>query len=297
MIEGFEDRVIDVDGVRLAVSIGGSGPPLLLIHGYPQMRACWRLVAPELARRFTVVCPDLRGYGDSDKPVPGPRGEGYSKREMAGELVGLMRTLSFDRWSVVGHDRGARVAYRMALDSPDVLNRLVLLDIVPTLEMFEKMNVATAYRAHAWFFLAQPSPYPETLLAGAPDYYVRHLLTSWSADPAVFSEDMIATYVAAFTPAIPTMCGDYRAGYHLDPEIDRADRDAGRKISCPTLVLWGGGVDSHWTDAALDLLPLWQDWCTDVDGRSLPCEHFIPEEAPGALLEELDKFLRAPSPI
>ena len=285
----LEYRRVSVGDVSYHLMLGGSGPPVLFLHGFPQTHYCWRKVAPQLAGTHTVVAPDLRGYGNTVAPPGGPRGEGYSKREMAGELVALMKILGFDRFAVVGHDRGARVAYRMALDHPARVERLVVLNVVPTVDQFERMAAATALDYYPWFFLAQPAPLPERLIEPNAEFFLRHTLDSWCGTPGAIAPEAVAAYVRAFSPAmIAAVCADYRAAFHLDRPLDAQDRSAGRRITCPVLVLWGDQEGA----AADGPLTIWRRWANDVRGHALACGHFLPEEAPDALAALLMDFLK-----
>ena len=283
MFDGFTSH--RVGGIHLVTA--GSGPPVLLVHGYPQTHAMWHRVAPGLAAAgSTVVCPDLRGYGASHKPPAGERAVEYSKRAMAAELVEVMGALGHQRFAVAGHDRGGRVAYRMALDHPSQVSRLAVLDIVPTLDQWETMRGTAGVGGFHWQFLAQPAPFPERLIEPQAEYWLRHLCGRWAADPAALEEAM-GQYVAAFGPeTIRASCDDYRAGAGIDVELDAEDRTAGRRISCPVLVLWGdpGGRRPS-------LLDTWAGWADDISGRALPCGHFLPEEAPEATLDALREFV------
>ena len=284
----LEPRRVKVGEVDYHLELGGSGPPVLLLHGFPQTHHCWRKVAPRLAGTYTVVAPDLRGCGDTVAPPGGPRGEGYSKREMAGEVVTLMTLLGFDRFAVVGHDRGARVAYRMALDHPARVERLAVLNVLPTVDQFERLAAETALDYYPWFFLAQPAPLPERLIAPNAEFFLRHTLDSWCGTPGAIAPEVAAAYVRAFGPAmIAAVCADYRAAFHLDRPLDAQDRSAGRRITCPVLVLWGD------REGALADGPLttWRRWANDVRGHALACGHFLPEEAPDALAAALVDFL------
>lgn len=285
--DNFETLDLELAGARIHARVGGSGPPLLLLHGYPQTHVMWRRVAPELARHFRVVVPDLRGYGASSKPPAGDDYSGYSKRTMAADMVALMASLGFEQFALAGHDRGARVAYRLALDHPAAVTQLVVMDIVPTLEQFEALGWRGSLFGYHWYFLAQPPPLPETLIAHEPELYLRTAMSSWAGDFAAI-EPAFGAYLEAFTPeTIRASCDDYRAGAHIDTELDRADRDAGRRIECATLVLWGeaGG-------ARPQILETWQRWATDVRGLGLPCGHFLPEEAPAPVLAAMLEFLK-----
>jgi haloacetate dehalogenase len=282
MFEGFEKR--RVGGTHLATA--GDGPPVLLIHGYPQTHAMWHRVAPGLvAAGHTVVCPDLRGYGDSDKPLADNDHANYAKRAMAAELVDAMSKLGHDRFGVAGHDRGGRVAYRLTLDHPDRVERLATLDIVPTIEQWESIKGTTGVGTFHWHLLAQPAPLPETLIEPNAEYWLRTLCGKWAANAEALEEGM-PHYVAAFTKdGIRGSCDDYRAGARIDVAHDAQDRDAGRKISCPMLVLWGdpSGRRPPLTD-------VWSRWANDIRGEALPCGHFLPEEAPDRTLTALREF-------
>jgi haloacetate dehalogenase len=287
MFEGFASKRIKTSGAEIALVQGGSGPPLLLVHGYPQNHAMWHKVAPRLAERFTVVAPDLRGYGASSKPPTDDKHMPYSKRAMALDLVEVMKSLGFERFDVAGHDRGGRVTYRLALDHPERVRRVATLDIIPTLEQFERMDRFAARGAYHWFFLTQPVPFPETLIGKDPDYFLEHSLGTWSGAAGAFAPEALASYHEAFrNPAvIHATCEDYRAGIGVDCEFDAADRAAGRKISAPLLALWGAKRrrDSGMVD-------IWKAWANDVRGCGIDCGHFIPEEAPDALLEQMLAF-------
>lgn len=284
MFEGFEERRIQTAGAEIFLRTAGSGPPLLLLHGYPQTHAMWHRVAPRLAERFTVVCPDLRGYGASSKPASDPEHLTYSKRATAQDLVEVMAALGFDRFRVAGHDRGARVTHRLALDHPERVERLALLDIIPTLDVFDAVDQQVATATYHWFFLIQPAPFPETLIGHDPAYFLRWHLRSWSAGrDDFFAPEALAAYDAAFAdPAtIHATCEDYRAGASIDLVHDRAD--VGRRVECPALVLWG----ENGKPANLD--EVWRRYLADVTGKALPAGHFLAEEVPdetaAALLE------------
>lgn len=287
MIEGFEYTTIEVGPTSYAPGVAGDGPPVLLLHGFPQTHYCWHLVAPGLADGHTVVVCDLKGYGESRSAPGGPRGEGYSNRERAAEFVALMARLGFERFSVVGHDRGGRVSYRMALDHPASVQRLAVLNIVPTVDQFDQMAQGAAVEYWPWFFLAQPPPFAERVISASADYVLRSILESWPADPDAISEEAVEEYLRGFTPeTIPGICADYRASFHLDRQMDADDRDAGRRIRCPVLVHWGSEEG-----AMSDSLEVWHRWADSVEGGPLPSGHFIPEEAPDQLLASLRTFL------
>src|SRR5215213_6503105 len=231
-IDGFAYETIAAGPTTYRPGVAGAGPAALLLHGFPQTHYCWHRVAPALMARNTVVVCDLKGYGDSRSEPGGPLGEGYSKREMAAELVDVMARLGFERFSVVGHDRGGRVAYRMALDHPDAVERLGVLNIVPTVDQFERMAEGAALEYWPWFFLAQPPPFAERVIADSAEFVLRDLLDSWTARPGAISPEAVEAYLRAFTPeAISGMCADYRASFHIDRQMDAEDRDAGREIS------------------------------------------------------------------
>jgi len=275
-----------VGNAEYLFALAGHGSPLLLLHGFPETHYCWRALIPALAKSHTIVAPDLRGYGGSRAPVGGARGEGFSKREMAAELVRLMDGLGFDRFAVVGHDRGARVAYRMALDQPARIERLADLNVIPTVDQFERMTAGPSLGYWPWFLLAQPAPFPEQLITAAPEQFLRFVFDSWTADPTTIDDDAFAVYLAAFTPAAASICADYRASFWLDNEHDRDDRQISRYIECPTLVITG----AEETQLA-DALDVWREWAPDVSAHTVPGGHFIPEEAPEALATLLQAFL------
>lgn len=294
LFPGFAQRSVDVGrGVEIAVSVGGSGSPLLLLHGHPQTRAIWHRVAPRLAQQHTLVAADLRGYGDSSKPAGEAGHANYSKRAMAQDQIALMNSLGFDRFDVLAHDRGGRVAHRLAADHPDAVRRLVLLDIAPTLAMYEQTTEAFARSYWHWFFLIQPAPLPERLIEADPAAYLRDVMGRRSGglspfDPRAFSEYQRCI---AQSGAAHGMCEDYRAAAGIDLEHDRADRDAGRLLPMPLLALWGEHGVVHRCFKPLDE---WQRVARDVKGEALPCGHYIAEEAPEALLAQVLPFLSVP---
>lgn len=291
LLPGLEDgSVRGVDGVRIAVSTGGTGPPLLLLHGHPQTRAIWHRVVAELSHRFTLVLADLRGYGDSGKPAGTADHVTYSKRTMAADLLAVMGSLGHDRFDVLAHDRGARVAHRMAADDPGSVRRLVLLDVAPTLAMYEQTSEAFARAYWHWFFLIQPAPLPERLIEADPAAYVRDVMGRRSAGLAPFDARALAEYqrCVALPGAAHALCEDYRASAGVDLEHDRADRDSDRRLTMPLLVLWGEMGVVHRCFAPLQE---WRRIASDVRGGPLPCGHYIAEEAPGHLLEEVLPFL------
>jgi haloacetate dehalogenase len=289
MFEGFASKRITTSGAEIALVQGGRGSPLLLVHGYPQNHVMWHKIAPRLAERFTVVAPDLRGYGASSKPPTDAEHMAYSKRAMALDLVEVMAALGFDRFDIAGHDRGGRVTYRLAFDHPACVRRAAVLDIVPTLEQFERMNRFGARAAYHWYFLAQPAPFPETLIGHDPDYFIDHSLQTWRGEAGAFTPEALAAYHAAFRdPAvIHGSCEDYRAGISCDCAFDEADRAAGRKIAAPLLVLWGA---KGRRDRGAELPAIWQNWASDVRGYPVDCGHFIPEEAPDVVVDQFVQF-------
>ena len=290
-IDGFEYTSVVAGPTTYRPGVAGSGAAVLLLHGFPQTHYCWHRVAPLLTGRHTVVVCDLKGYGESRSAPGGPLGEGYGKREMAAELVELMAQLGFERFSVVGHDRGARVAYRLALDHPETVELLCVLNIVPTVDQFERMAAEAALDYYPWFFLAQPPPFAERLVSASAEYFLRHTLDSWSATAGAITPEATERYLRAFTPeAIIGMCADYRAAFHIDRPMDAEDRRRGRKIRCPVLVHWGAEEGSL-SDGPL---PVWRQWADAVEGGPLASGHYIPEEAPEQLASSLQGFLAAP---
>jgi haloacetate dehalogenase len=291
MLQTFDTFEVTRSGVRLHARRAGRGAPLLLLHGHPQTHAMWHRVAPALAERFTVVMMDLRGYGDSGRPDAGPDSQAYSKREMALDAMAVMQSQGFDRFQVLAHDRGARVAHRLAADHPQAVSRLLLLDIAPTLAMYENTTRAFAQAYWHWFFLIQPPPLPEALIESDPARYIRSLMGKRHAGLSAFAPEALAEYerCAAIPGTAQAVCGDYRASAGIDLEHDRADVAAGRKLAQPLRVLWG---EQGVVGACFDVLGLWRERATDVGGRGLPCGHYIAEEAPALLLDEANQFLK-----
>ena len=287
--EAFTQQRIPVGGAEINLLTGGDGPPLLLIHGYPQTHAMWHRLAPELARHFTVICPDLRGYGDSSKPPGTPDHGNYSKREMARDLVEVMAALGFERFAVAGHDRGARVAHRLALDHPTRIERACVMDIAPTLHMFDHSDQAFATGYYHWFFLIQPDGLPEHMIGADPGWFLREKLRRWSAPGAHFDEAAVAEYVRCFSSpeGVHASCEDYRAAASIDLEHDRADFGR-RRIACPLLVLWG---ERGFVSRSYDVLTVWGEYADDVRGAPVPGGHFLPEESPDEVLRQLLPFL------
>jgi haloacetate dehalogenase len=290
LFDGFERIRIKTREAEIDTVKKGSGPPLLLVHGYPQTKAMWHKIAPGLAERFTVVATDSRGYGASSRPPAGDDHAGYGKRRMAGDLVEVMTALGFERFAVAGHDRGGRVAYRMALDHPQRVTRLAVLDIVPTSEQFAAVDRQAALGSFHWYFLAQPPPFPERLIGADPEYFIRHMLGTWAGTKSCFSDEALAEYVSCFKDpeVIHASCEDYRAGAYVDCQLDEEDLKAGRKIACPVLAIWGDRGRSH---KRRQVLETWRRWANDVRGEGLPCGHFLAEEAPDATRAALEAFL------
>jgi haloacetate dehalogenase len=289
----FATAVIQTGETSIFVRSYGSGPPILLLHGFPQTHLMWRSVAPLLARNFTVVCADLRGYGRSGCPVSTPDHAPYAKRAMAQDMVTVMERLGFPRFSVAGHDRGGRVAYRMALDYPDRVDRLAVLDVLPTETVWERADARFALAFWPWSLLAQPEPLPERILAAAAEAIVDDALGRWGSPSAVFPPELRAAYVEALRD--PThahaICEEYRAAATIDREHDKADRAGGRRIGCPLLALWSAaGALATWYVEESGPIALWQAWSDDVQGHPLDAGHFFPEEAPEQTADALNRF-------
>jgi haloacetate dehalogenase len=287
MFDGFSSRRVQTSGATIHARSAGSGPPLLLIHGYPQTHAMWHKVAPRLAARFTVVAPDLRGYGDSGRPAAGADHAGYSKRAMAQDMAELMGALGHERFAVAGHDRGARVAHRLCLDHAERVTRAAVLDIAPTYTMYATADRAFAEAYYHWFFLIQPYDLPERLIGADPAYWVRAKLAAWSRNEGAFEPAAVAEYIRCFSDpaAIHATCEDYRAAASIDLRHDEADM--GRKVGCPLLVLWGA---KGFVGRRYDVLATWRERAADVRGHAVPAGHFLPEEAPEETYEALDAF-------
>lgn len=288
-LEGFLLDQKTVNGVCIHYAHAGTGPPVLLLHGHPQTHVAWRKVAPDLVRAgYTVIAPDLRGYGDSEKVQSDVPHHAYSKREMAIDQVALMQTLGHNRFAVVGHDRGGRVAHRMALDHPDAVDRLVVLDIAPTLTMYERTNQEFATRYFWWFFLIQPKDLPERMIGSDPEYFLRRHIRGQLKTPDAVTEDVMAEYLRCYRdPAtIGAICEDYRASATIDLDHDRADRN--RLVDMPLLAIWG---EKSVVGDLYDVVNTWREKARIVRGLALPCGHAIPEEAPEALLSALIGFL------
>ena len=290
MFEGFAKKEKKVNGVSITYRIGGKGPGLLLLHGHPQTHVLWHKVAPTLANHFTVVAADMRGYGDSEKPEADEQHINYSKRVMAMDQVELMKAYGFDAFSILAHDRGARVAHRLCVDHPQAVERAVFLDIAPTLAMYESANEAFARAYWHWFYLILPAPLPEKLLEDNPELYIRSVMGRRSAGLKPFTPEALAEYIRCLglPGAARGICEDYRASAGIDLVHDREDIASGRKMECPLLALWG---EQGVIGKLLDPLEAWNKVATDVRGKALPGGHYIAEEMPDILLEEVLPFL------
>ena len=296
MFDNFTKTRIRANGVSINLVHGGVGPPLLLLHGYPQTHVEWHKIAPKLAEHHTVVAPDLRGYGDSEKP-PAPEGDlsVYCKRTTAQDQVEVMEKLGFESFHVVGHDRGARVGHRMALDYPERVRTFTSLDVVPSQAAFDHMDSQLSFAWFHWHLMRQPSPLPETLIGNSAQVYLDFLLERWTGIDGSITDEAYAEYLRCFNDpeTIRATCLDYR-GIELDLKHDEADR--GRKLTCPVLLLWGSNMAKRpgWqTGASLDMLTVWRDRAVDVRGKPLDCGHFLPEELPEETTAELLAFLSA----
>ncbi len=288
MFEDFRSFTNSIEGVDIHGVIGGYGPPVLLLHGYPQTHVMWHKVSPALAEHFTVIAPDLRGYGASSKPEPVPDHSTYSKRAMALDMVGLMRSLGFDRFAILAHDRGARVAHRLALDWEDEVTGMVLLDIAPTREMYASADSGFARAYWHWFFLIQKAPLPERMIGADPRAYWIEKCGSGSAGLSPFTAEALEAYLTAFDNprTIAGSCEDYRAAATID--ITHDDQDDGRKLRCPVRILWGkaGVIEVHF-----DCLGLWRQRAHEVDGQALPGGHYLAEELPDIVAAQTIDFL------
>ncbi|GAA0553490.1 alpha/beta fold hydrolase [Actinomadura livida] len=283
MLNGFDyKRVAVAEDVSLNVAVAGTGTPIVLLHGFPQTHLMWRHVAADLASYHTVICPDLRGYGDSDKPA-----DDYSKRTMAADIVALAQALGHDRFALAGHDRGALVAFRAGLDHPDTITHVACLDVLPTLDMWDAMHGVTAAVGFHLYLMAQPPGLPEQLIAGAPDAFFGHFLDVWTNDPSAIPADVRTAYLAACRDAIPSIVADYRASAGIDIEHDQADLAAGNRLRMPVTVLqqdWGAAL-------GYDAAALWRAWVADLDHETVPYGHFMAEEAPAEVTKALRTLL------
>ncbi|MBQ1001782.1 alpha/beta fold hydrolase [Streptomyces sp. RK62] len=287
VIPGFDQHRVPVaDGVALHAAVGGSGPAVVLLHGFPQTHLMWRHVAADLAADHTVICPDLRGYGASDRPAE-TDGSVYAKRTMAADVVELARRLGHDRFALAGHDRGALVAFRAALDHPGAVTHLACLDVLPTLDMWDVMHGVSAAVGFHLYLMAQPPGLPERMIGADPDAFFGYFLDGWTADPRAIPDDVRAAYLSACRDAVPSIVADYRASAGIDVEHDRADRDAGRTLGMPVGVLqqdWGAAL-------GYDAAAVWRAWAPDLRHTTVTCGHFMAEESPGEVVKALRDLL------
>ena len=293
LLDGFTAAEVKTGETTIYARWGGSGPPILLLHGFPQTHLMWREVAPLLARRFTVVCADLRGYGRSGCPSSGPDHAPYAKRAMARDMVIVMEHLGFPRFSVAGHDRGGRVAYRLAFDHPSRIERLAVLDILPTATVWQRADAQLALGYWPWSLLAQPEPLPERLIGAAPEAVIDAALSGWGSPSTVFGPEVRAAYIEALSESVHVhaICEEYRAAATLDRLHDDADRENARRLACPLLALWSGpGPLGSWYTEVGGPLALWRAWADDVQGRALSAGHFFPEEIPEETANALERF-------
>ncbi len=296
MLTDFAAARIQTGETSIFVRRGGSGPPVLLLHGFPETHLMWRDIAPALASDFTVVCADLRGYGKSGCPASAANHAPYSKRAMARDMVGVMDQLGFARFAVAGHDRGGRVAYRLALDHPERIERLAVLDVLPTETVWARADDRFGLAFWPWVLLAQPEPLPETILIANAAVIVANALSQWGSPAGVFPAEVRAAYIAALTDEqhAHAICEEYRAAAEIDREHDKADSESGHRIECPVLALWSGqGALATWYLAEGGPLALWKAWADDVRGQAIDAGHFFPEEMPAQTVELLHKFLTA----
>ena len=288
MFKNFKQDIIEVNGVNINYKIGGKGEPLLLLHGYPQSHVLWRKIAPLFAENYTVICSDLRGYGDSDKPQSDKKHLTYSKKTMGLDQNELMKKLGFKEYFLVGHDRGGRVAHRMAIDFKENIKKISVLDIVPTSHVFKNTNAILAKRYYHWFFLIQSYPLPETMIGNDPEYYMRSKLQMWGANNEYLTEEIIQEYLRCFTTeTIQASCEDYRAGASID--LVHHEEDFDKKISCPLQVLWGSKAT---IEELYDPIKVWKEWALNVEGQSIDCGHFLPEESPVETYNAIINFFK-----
>ena len=293
MFEDFASAQIETSETVINLVCGGNGDPVLLLHGYPQTHVMWHKLAPILVERYTVVAPDLRGYGDSGKPVVGGDPETYSKRRTAQDQLEVMTALGHQSFHLIGHDRGARVGHRMALDAPERVRSFTTLDVAPSQAAFEAMDSSLAFAWFHWHLMRQPEPFPETLIGSNAKFYLDFLLERWTAVEAAITDEAYAEYLRCFSnpETIRASCADYRA---IDVDLAHDEADRGRKLACPVLALWGGDMTKRpgWqTGRALDMLTVWQERAEYVRGRAIDCGHFLAEEAPEVTAAEILMFL------
>ncbi|MEM6801279.1 MAG: alpha/beta hydrolase [Bacteroidota bacterium] len=288
MFSGFTSHSQKLEEVSIHYLIGGSGPPLLLLHGYPQSHVMWHKIAPKLAQHFTVVLSDLRGYGDSSKPPTDEQHLPYSKRKMAGDQVQLMRKLGYEKFLLAGHDRGGRVSHRLVMDHPGLVQKLIVMDIAPTYSMYKTTDMEFAQAYYHWFFLIQPYDLPEKMIGANPDWFLKKKFGQWGRDSGAFTEEALNEYLRCLTPeTIHASCEDYRASASIDLEHDQLDIDEGRKMDCPLLCLWG---EKGFVGRKYEVVDEWKKWTDDVQGFGLPCGHYLPEEAPDETLKAMLNF-------
>jgi haloacetate dehalogenase len=291
LLPGFQRQFVDIDGAQVLALTGGTGPALLMLHGDPQTHLCWHHIAPRLAERFSVVLTDLRGRGETHKPGHTEGHDAYTKRQMAREQIAVMRALGHGTFALVGHDRGARVARRLALDHPQTVTHLAIMDIIPALDFYEGLNAQIAQDYFYFSFLTQDYPIPDTLIGKNAEAFIRLILFGLVEEADCYDPLALKAYLTAHiqSASVTAMCECFRAGYHIDQKHDAADRASGKKIQCPTLVLWGqhGVVGRHF-----DVKSIWRGWCEHPQFAPMPSGHFIPEEAPEVAFNALNNFLR-----
>lgn len=293
MLEDFASAAIDTGEAKIFLRWSGSGPALLLLHGFPQTHLMWRRVAPLLVSRYTIVCADLRGYGESSCPASAPDHAPYTKRAMAADMVSVMSQLGFSRFGIAGHDRGGRVAYRLALDHPQRVTRLAVLDIVPTSTVWDRADARFALAFWPWSLLAQPAPLPERLVASAPEALVDDALAAWGSPPDAFPPEVRARYADALRDPehVHAICEEFRAAATLDRDHDQTAEHNGTRITCPCLVVWSAqGAVGTWYENVGGPLALWRAWADDVRGHAMDAGHFFPEEVPEKTAAALDEF-------
>lgn len=296
MFAAFESHLLELESTRIFARAAGNGPPLLLLHGFPESHLMWRDIAPVLAQQFTVVCADLRGYGQSGTPPSAPDHGPYTKRTMAEDMIRLMKELGHRRFMVAGHDRGGRVAYRMALDHPAIVEKLAVLDIVPTADAWDRADARFALSFWPWSLLAQPAPFPEEIVGAAPEAVIRSALSNWGSPSSIFPQAVRASYEAMLgdSERLHAICEEYRAAATLDYDHDVGDRAAGKRIGCPLLALWSrtGGL-AQWYAGNGGPLAIWRKWCEHGEGHSVEGGHFFPEEYPAEIAGELAVFFQS----
>jgi len=289
MFHKFDRSSVEIEGLKINYVIGGKGPAILLLHGYPQTHVMWHKIADQLAEKFTVVASDLRGYGDSGKPPTDEIHTPYSKRESGNDQVSLMQSLGFYRFQLVGHDRGGRVGHRMALDHPNCIEKLVVMDIAPTYTMYTTTDMEFARAYYHWFFLIQPYDIPEKMIGQNTLYFLEKKFGQWGIDSGAFTKEAFDEYLRCLTPeTIHASCEDYRASATIDIRHDQTDIDAGNKIKCPILCLWG---EKGFVGKKYDVIREWSKWADHVQGSGINCGHYLPEEAPAETLNALLNFL------